>query len=63
MSDLTDEYIAMIRNNQQEINHLKEKVRRLSMEVYELKSEKDKKKMTSVLHYGSEYDDWRTIFN
>jgi len=45
-----------IRNLQQEVSSLKEKVKLLNLELYELKS-KPEKRITSILGYGNEYDD------
>jgi len=53
---LEEEVIAIIKNLQQDVNSLKEKVRLLNLELYELKS-KPEKRITTILGYGSEYDD------
>ena len=57
MPELSEEHITIIRNQQQEINNLKEKVKLLSNEIYEVKEHIRKKNNRNMLGYGSEWDD------
>ena len=52
---MEEEVIATISNLQNEVNSLKEKVKQLSWEIFEIKTNKNEK--LSILGYGSEYDD------
>ena len=55
MQELSEDYKETIRNLQNEVNSLKEKVKQLSWEIFEIKTNKNEK--LSILGYGSEYDD------
>ena len=52
---MEEEVIATIRNLQQDVSSLKEKVKQLSWEIFEIKTNKNEK--LSILGYGNEYDD------
>ena len=56
MQELTEDYKTIIKDLQQEISSLKEKVSRLSNEIFDVQI-KIKKKNPNILGYGSEYDD------